>query len=697
MRPRSRKLPGQSCQNDGHFGEFQPVTKNQATRTSENFHPREPSANWHIMDDVHTPKTILIVDDDLGLTTLIQRLLRRAGYHAMTVQTGTQALTWLSHRKADLLLLDLRMPDMNGEELIQTLKQRERLIPFIVVTGKGDEQLAVKMLKCGARDYVTKDSASIELLPSVVTQTLRQLEQEHRLEAAELALAEERDRVSITLDAIADGVVSTDMSGCILSMNPVAATLTGCPEREALGYPIEQIVAVTDPAHHEAIHPVLQALTHRRTVHPIHNQQLRSRAGGEYTITCSASPLRRKDGMVIGAVFVFQDMTERSKIDQELQKANKLESLGLLAGGIAHDFNNLLTSILGNISLAKKSADKSSATYISLCEAEKASTFAKGLTQQLLTFAKGGLPIKKPTNIHPLLEGALELTFRGTKVRVKVHFPKETWTVHGDEGQLNQAFHNLLLNAKQAMPESGTLLLRVENWMIPRVRNLAEQGHPTVRISVEDTGIGIAPEHLPRVFDPYFTTKVNGTGIGLATTYSIIKNHGGEITVDSTLGEGTIVTVNLPATTDSVQFGTAPKNAERNGQGKILIMDDDEGVRVLLQEMLTYLGYEVEVTTEGQEALKSYSLAQKNQQPFSAVILDLTIPGGMGGKETIKRLRSIDPNVKAIVCSGYSQDPVLANHQAHGFQAMLAKPFELEELANQLLELLEDTVSHPSS
>ncbi|MEC4672856.1 MAG: response regulator [Nitrospirota bacterium] len=643
------------------------------------------------MEDVHIQNTILIVDDDLGLTTLIQRLLRRKGFHTVTAQTGSQALAWLAQHHAELMLLDLRLPDMNGEELIQALKKRDRALPFIVVTGQGDEQLAVKMIKCGARDYVTKDAGALELLPSVITQTLQQLEQEQRLGAAEQALAEEQERLSITLNAIADGVISTDVFGNIRTINPVAAALTGYTEQDALGQPVEQVVRMSSTTHHEEEHPLMRALHQRQTIKPLDNLQLHARDGTEYTIACSASLLRRQDRKLLGAVFVFQDMTERSRITQELQKAGKLESLGLLAGGIAHDFNNLLMSILGNISMAKRGIPSSQRPFLQLCEAEKASVLAKGLTQQLLTFAKGGFPLKKPTPLRPLLESAMQLTFRGGAIRLELHCSENVWAIHGDDGQLSQAFHNLMINAKQAMPKGGKLCIRAENQPTPSTRKSKRKVYPTVRITIQDTGVGITPEHLPRIFDPYFTTKVNGTGIGLATTYSIIKNHGGKISVDSTPGKGTTIVLTIPASPASTRMPRIADDNTSSGQGKILVMDDEEAIRSLLQEMLTYLGYEVEVVTKGQEALKQYTDAQEIGQPFSAVILDLTIPGGMGGKDTIKKLRKINPNVKAIVCSGYSHDPVLANYQAHGFQAMVAKPFQVTELGDRLHLLLEPT------
>jgi len=554
--------------------------------------------------------------------------------------------------------------------------------------------LAVKMIKCGARDYVTKEAGALELLPSVIVHTFQQLEQEQRLECAERALAEEQERLSITLDAIADGVISTDLEGNIRTINPVAVALTGYGENEAIGRPVDQIAGITNIEDVDEGHLVQRTLRQRHPIKPLNPMRLSGRDGRAYTITCNASPIHRSDGSLLGAVLVFQDITERTRFEQEIQKASKLESLGLLAGGIAHDFNNLLLSILGNISLAKLSIPPSRRTFTQLCEAEKASVLAKDLTQQLLTFARGGLPIKKPTRLQPLLESAMQLTFRGDAIRLTFDCPQDTWAIYGDEGQLSQAFHNLLINAKQAMPDGGTLSIQARNQPGTPSGSLTGTQPRSVRITITDTGMGIAPEHLPRIFDPYFTTKVNGTGIGLATTYSIIKNHGGQIMVDSTLGSGSTLTLVIPASPEPASVQPIPQNTSLAGQGKILVMDDEEAIRSLLQDMLVYLGYEVEVATEGKEALRLFLRANERRQPFSAVILDLTIPGGMGGKETMEQLRKIDPDIKGLVCSGYSNDPVLANYQAHGFQGMVAKPFQVNELGERLHLILE--TPHPA-
>jgi PAS domain S-box-containing protein len=636
--------------------------------------------------------TILIVDDDPDLCCLIQRYLHRDGFDALIATSGQEALRQLSTHHITLMLLDLRLPDMQGEELIQAVKSRHPGIPFIVVTGYGDELLAVRMLKSGARDYITKDEKALELLPSVVLHNIQQLEQEERLTQAEEALAAEQERSSVTLACIADGVITTDIKGIVYSINPVALHLIGHDLTHVLGRPIDEVFELVHPDHPDQEDRLVKnVLAQGQVMKPLYYRRLLGRNDIDTMVMCSASPICHQNGTVLGAVVVIRDMSERIKIEHELQKASKLESVGTLAGGIAHDFNNLLMSILGNISLAKLSLRPETRAFSQLLEAEKASLLAKGLTQQLLTFAKGGQPVKKPVRLVPILENATQLILRGGRIQSAFRFPNDLWDLYADESQLNQAFHNLILNAQQAMPQGGTLDIEAENFSTTDLLNtpgLPLENHPHVRIRIKDTGCGISKEHLSRIFDPYFTTKSFGSGLGLATTYSIITSHNGHMEVTSTVGTGTIFTVYLPASSIRARIPTPPTSDLRLGQGKILVMDDEEAIRLLLEQMLIHLGYTVEVTQNGEEAIERYAKAQDLGQPFSAVILDLTIPGGLGGKDTIQRLRLLDPKVKAIVSSGYSNDPVLSHYHTYGFQGMVAKPFRLDELSEALYQVL---------
>ena len=632
--------------------------------------------------------TILVVDDNPGLITLIQKYLHRENFTTIIVQSGAEAISWLSDHQADLMLLDLQLSDINGVDLVQTLEQQQRLLPFIVVTGHGDERLAVKMMKYGARDYIIKDDMLLELLPSIVIHTYEQLQREKRLLAAEEELNTERERMAITLASIAEGVVTTDTTGCITSMNRAAETLTGWKQSEAIGRAVEEVVHLVQQNNVTSQeNPVESVLVTGQTLNPINHRILFSREGTERAVVTSTAPIRRQDKTILGVVLVLRDMTDRIRVDQELLKASKLESLGILAGGIAHDFNNLLTGILGNISLSKISINPQTESFGYLAEAEKASLRAKSLTQQLLTFAQGGAPVKKPMALAPMITESATFALRGTKSRCHFDFPPDLWSIDADKGQLSHVIHNLIINAHQAMPRGGTVTVRGKNISLRSNDTDCKVALPKgqyVKIIVEDQGIGIPAEYLTQIFDPYFTTKQSGSGLGLSTAYSVTKNHGGSMTVSSELGKGTQLSLYLPASSNCEALQDDPLPSSVNGEGKILVMDDEDSVRLLLEEMLSHLGYQVESVPNGGDAITRYKQAQAMQQGYSAVILDLTVPGGLGGKDTLEQLRQIDPDVRAIVASGYSNDPLLSQYSAFGFLGMVAKPFQLGELSEVL-------------
>jgi PAS domain S-box-containing protein len=502
---------------------------------------------------------------------------------------------------------------------------------------------------------------------------------------AEQALADEKERLAVTLRSIGDGVIATDLEGRILLINKVAEGLTGCTQAEALGKPLPDIFRTFEADTMAPCDTSIEALS--RMIDPAgmcRSTMLVAKDLREHPIEEIVAPLRDAAARTIGIVVAFRDITQALKMREERARADRVASLGLLAGGIAHDFNNILMTIMGNISMARAIAPARSTATASLAEAEQACLRARQLTWQLLTFSKGGVPTKKPIDLAAMLQDSTRDVVRATRVTCRVDVAADLLPVLADEQQLVQVFNNVLTNAHEAMPHGGWIDVRAENVVEPRERweyalRVARGGY--VRVSFTDHGIGIPPEHIGRIFDPYFTTKQTGSGLGLATSYSIVKNHGGYVSVRSAPGEGTTVSVHLPASPQmdrSNAVGRAPQRFD--GRGRILVLEDEPSVQTLAVNMLALLGHETEVVEDGTLAVEHYRRALQNGRPFDAVMLDLVVPGGMGGAETIGRLTEIDPAVNAILVSGFAQHPTLTGFKDYGFKAVISKPFTLQEL-----------------
>jgi len=508
---------------------------------------------------------------------------------------------------------------------------------------------------------------------------------------AEEALASEKERLTVTLHSIGDGVISTNIEGRIVLMNKVAENLTGWTQEETIGKPICEVFHIINKETRKPCEdPVKRVIEQGGTYRLTNDTILISRDGRERIIADSGAPIRDKESKVIGVVLVFRDITEKQKMEEELQKIEKLESLGVLAGGIAHDFNNILTGILGNVTLAKLDTDPGDEIFQILAEAEKATTQAKNLTQQLLTFSRGGAPLKKTVYIGKIIKDSANFALSGSNVTCAFSIPEDLLLVKVDERQISQVINNLIINADQAMPEGGVIKVELNNITVGGKEALPIREGKYVKIIIEDHGVGIPGEHLQKIFDPYFTTKQKGSGLGLATAFSIVKQHDGYITVESKQGTGTTFSIYLPASVEGIKKEKETKEAFIPGRGRVLLVDDEKVVRDATGRMLKKLGYDVEFAREGNSALELYKEAKKVGNPFNAVIMDLTIPGGMGGEETIQKLLKIDPKVRAIVSSGYSTDPIMANYKDYGFKGIIVKPYKTEELGEILHRVIED-------
>ncbi len=387
---------------------------------------------------------------------------------------------------------------------------------------------------------------------------------------------------------------------------------------------------------------------------------------------------------------VWREISDRIKAEKELLKMKKIESVGILAGGIAHDFNNILAAILGNINLALLDNGLNKKTKGLLTEAEKASLRAKNLTQQLLTFSQGGAPVREISSLECVIKESADFILHGDKVACKYNIPDDLWLVDIDKGLISQVIQNIVLNASQAMPDGGTIEIICENIsLIGNIFPPQEKDREYVKIFIQDHGIGIPENLIDKIFDPYLSTKQEGSGLGLAICHSIITKHDGTIVVDSSPGSGASFTICLPASGNKMS-PTQTKTEERKvfSQVKILIMDDQIMVRDVTKKMLNKLGHEVILSADGTEALNLYQEAMVSGNPISLIIMDLTIPGGMGGKEAVREVHNIDPKAKVIVSSGYSNDPVMANFKDYGFCATIVKPFKLQDLSRIISQVL---------
>ncbi|MCF6178062.1 MAG: ATP-binding protein [Geopsychrobacter sp.] len=388
----------------------------------------------------------------------------------------------------------------------------------------------------------------------------------------------------------------------------------------------------------------------------------------------------------------FHDISERKEHEREKLKIQKLESIGLLAGGIAHDFNNILAALYGNIALAKLKVTKEQPGFRYIEAAANSMNSATLLTNQLLTFAKGGDPVKNDLSLVHLIEEVVAFHLSGSNVKPDILYPDNLWLADAEQGQIQQAFANLTINAMHAMPDGGTLRVELENMALRSGVIATVKSGKYIRIRFCDEGIGIAPEHLSRIFDPYFTTKQSGSGLGLATIYSIITKHGGQITVESQLNKGTTFTLYLPATLSRRPLQTTSTQSTicHHMIGKILLMDDEESIRHTISSMLNELNFTVETAKNETEAVNLYHQALTTESPFDLVILDMTIPGGKGGKEVARSILKLNPAAKLIVSSGYADAPVMANYGEYGFKGVIPKPYDLEKLSTVMAQVLSE-------
>lgn len=507
-------------------------------------------------------------------------------------------------------------------------------------------------------------------------------EQNEMLERLNNTLRESEDKFRTTFDFNPDAVTISRLDdGCYLDVNQGFTRITGFSRDEVIGKTVLELNLWHDPADRNKL---VQGLREKGFYQNLQTQ-FRLKDDSVITALISARLISLKG--ITHLLSVTRDITEMKKFEYEKLKFEKLESLGVLAGGIAHDFNNILTGIMGNISFAKVFLDTTHKSNKLLAEAEKAAARAAGLAQQLLTFARGGQPIKHVISLKHLVDEALSFALRGSNVKGIVDIPESIHAFEADGGQMTQVFHNIIINATQAMPGGGVLTVSGRNELLNEKNAFSLSPGPYLRLTFIDQGCGISADDLKKIFDPYFTTKSTGTGMGLSSAHSIVHKHGGHIQAASIVGKETTFTIHLP----SLGKASAHHQEETSGQpagehtgGSILIMDDEEMVIKVASSMLAYLGYNVTTCSNGEETIDHYKASMDSNTPFLAVIMDLTIPGGMGGKQAAEQILSQFPNACLIVSSGYSNDPIMSNYCDYGFSGAIAKPYNIQKFKEML-------------
>jgi PAS domain S-box-containing protein len=627
---------------------------------------------------------ILIVEDE-GIEALdLQHRLTSMGYAVPDiVATGEEAVSKAAETRPDLVLMDIMLQgDIDGVTAAARIHARFDT-PVIFITAYADEDTLQRAKVTEPYGYLIKPFQEREL-QITIEMALYKHQMERKLKESERLLA-------TTLRSIGDAVITTDNNGLITFLNPAAERLLGWKLDEVVNQKLPDVFKIINRDSRQAVeNPVVRVFREGMIVGLANHSLLIARDGKEIPIDDSGAPIRDDQGEMIGVVLVFRDVTEREWAEELLLKSQRLESIGILAGGIAHDFNNILTAILGNIELARMSLPPEAKAHDRLAAAVEAAVRARGIAQHLLTFAKGGAPIKQVVSAGDLIRGAVDFALQGTNVKCEYALAPDLWCTEADEGQLHQVINNLVINACQAMPEGGIVKVDARNESIGGKNSFGLTEGKYVRVDIIDQGTGIPGRYLHKIFDPYFTTKGAGSGLGLAIAYSIIKRHGGTIIVDSAPGKGSTFSFFLPVSGEKKDWSRASGEEEETlpGASRILVMDDEEAVNEATADMLRYLGYRVATVRDGAEAVAAYGQALDKGEPFAAVITDLTVPGGIGGQETVRRLLAIDPQAKVIVTSCYADDPIISDYPEHGFKGMLVKPYQLAELGGMLGEVI---------
>ena len=626
---------------------------------------------------------ILLVEDNRGDARLIQEELKEALdgnftlVHADCLET---CLNFLEQRDYDVIILDLGLPDSQGFDTLVPVKSKSAKCPIIILTGLDSEDVAIRSLREGAQDYLVKSEINAQVLKKTILYAIE------RRRAGEILLESERKYRQL-VETLQEGIWVFDAQARTTFVNRKMAEMLGYTLTEMTGKHLFEFIVEGGRASAQ------KGMERQRQVNrEQHEFEFVRKDGSHFFVLLEASPITDTEGNYNGTIAGVLDITDRKRMEKEMLKTSKLESLSLLAGGIAHDFNNILTGIMANISIARHMIKPGEEALEPIMDAEQASIRARDLIRQLLLFARGGTQAREATSLAKLLREVTGFVLTGSNVGPRFILSDDLWPIEADTGQIYQVFENLVINAKQAMNKGGTLEIRGENIVAGEESVPILNPGRYVRISVKDEGEGIPELNLTRIFDLYFTTKKEGSGLGLATAFSIVKNHSGHINVESQAGKGTTFEIYLPALASDkearVEMTSRSDGQTENGKGRILVMDDEESIRKTLGRLLGFLDYRVDYAACGEEAIEMYRKAKESGKDYTAAIMDLTIPGKMGGREAAGIINEIDPEARLIVSSGYSDSDLMTNFKNYGFTSVMVKPYTVKELQETLEKVI---------
>jgi PAS domain S-box-containing protein len=634
-------------------------------------------------------RTILVVDDNDRLAALVEKYLRREGFRTAVAVTGAAALRRLDDGPVDLLLVNLHLPDMTGEDLLRALRERSQAIPHIIVAEHGDERRAAQQLRAGALDYLMKDGSILELLPPVVRRAVEQLDRSKLLHEAAIAYEHLRRYYELILQAAGEGICGLDLNGRITFVNPAARRLLGYELHELLGADLAALAERPASGNNGRVRDALAA----NTTFCSHDQIFWRKDGSCFPIEYTSTPIRESDRQ-IGAVFVFKDITERRALEDQYRQSQKLEAVGQLAGGIAHDFNNLLTVVSGYSDLLAANANLDGRAQEAVREIRGAADRAITVTRQLLAFGRKQMLQSRPIDLNACISEINKLISRliGEDIMLVTRLADGLAPVTADPGQLQQVVVNLAVNARDAMPRGGTLTITTGAVMVDPATAAHQPGPRPGRyalLTVSDTGHGIDAQTKARIFEPFFTTKEagKGTGLGLATVYGIVVQSGGHIDVQSTVGRGTTFRVFWPQADGPVRPGVEHDRAVavRGGTETILLVEDDNQVRGLAAKVLTSYGYTVIEARDGADAEQ---IGRRGGEYLHLLVTDVVMPG-ISGLELATRLAPVRPKMKVLFVSGYADDAIVRRGVLAEDAAFLQKPFPPEVLARRVRDVLD--------